>query len=122
VIKKMKGMCYLILIIAFLMFYQREPIFSIIIIGIAIGLYLFFKSRKSSSRGRRGGFFSAITGRANDSHEQNIDDMITLMMLQQLFSENSPQPNRKIIETEQNSDHAKLEKIKEDILALLPEE
>jgi 5-bromo-4-chloroindolyl phosphate hydrolysis protein len=71
VIKEMKGMCYIVLIIAFLMFYQREPIFTIIIIGIVAGLYLFFRSRKSSSRRRRGGFFSSITGRTDDRYERN---------------------------------------------------
>ena len=118
----MKGMCYLILIVAFLMFYQQEPIFTIIIIGIAAGLYLFFRSRKSSSRRRSGGFFSAITGRTNDRYERNIDDMITLMMLQQLFSKKTPQPKNENLMTNDNSEPAKLEKIKEDILALLPEE
>ena len=118
----MKGMCYLILIVAFLMFYQQEPIFTIIIIGIAAGLYLFFRSRKSSSRSRSGGFFSAITGRTNDRYERNIDDMITLMMLQQLFSKKTPQPKNENLMTNDNSEPAKLEKIKEDILALLPEE
>ena len=121
-IKVMKGMCYLILIVAFLMFYQQEPIFTIIIIGIAAGLYLFFRSRKSSSRRRSGGFFSAITGRTNDRYERNIDDMITLMMLQQLFSKKTPQPKNENLMTNDNSEPAKLEKIKEDILALLPEE
>lgn len=115
----MKGMCYIVLIVAFLMFYQREPVFTIIIIGIAVGLYLFFRSRKSSSRRRSGGFFSAITGRTNDQYERNIDDMMTLMMLQQLFSKKTPQPKNENLTSDE---HAKLEKIKEDILALLPEE
>ncbi|MEJ2295992.1 MAG: hypothetical protein P8Y23_14645 [Candidatus Lokiarchaeota archaeon] len=118
----MKGMCYIVLIIAFLMFYQREPIFTIIIIGIVAGLYLFFRSRKSSSRRRRGGFFSSITGRTDDRYERNIDEIITLMMLQQLFSEKSSQPKNDNLTTNKNSEYAKLEKIKEDILALLPEE
>ena len=104
------------------MFYQQEPIFTIIIIGIAAGLYLFFRSRKSSSRRRSGGFFSAITGRTNDRYERNIDDMITLLMLQQLFSEKSSQPKNEDLINKDISEHTKLEKIKEDILALLPEE
>ena len=121
----MKGMCYIVLIIAFLMFYQREPVFSVIIIGIAIVLYLFFKSRKSSSRGRRGGFLSAITGRENDSQEKNIDDLITLMILQQLFSENSNKnvnQNMDQVRSAKNSQELEMQKIKEEILDLFQEE
>ncbi|MFW9930231.1 MAG: hypothetical protein ACFFD1_12625 [Candidatus Thorarchaeota archaeon] len=118
----MKGMCYIVLIVAFLMFYQREPIFTIFIIGIAAGLYLFFRSRKNSSRRRRSGFLSAITGRTDDQYERSIDDLITLMMLQELFSEKSSQPKNENLTTNNNSEHTKLKKIKEDILALLPEE
>jgi len=121
----MKGMCYIILIVAFLMFYQREPVFSIIIIGIAIALYLFFKSWKSSSRGRRGGFLSTITGRENDSQEKNIEDLITLMLLQQLFSENSNNNiNQNIdkIHSTRNSRELEIQKIKEEILDLFQEE
>jgi hypothetical protein len=115
-------MCYIVLIVAFLMFYQREPIFTIIFIGLAIGVYLFFKSRKSSSRGGDRGFFSAITGRNNDQQERNIDDMITLMMLQQLFSNssslNSPQ-NAQNPKEKQDSDEDEIQRIKEEVLSLL---
>ena len=121
----MKGMCYIVLIVAFLMFYQREPIFSIIIIGIAIALYLFFKSRKSSSRGRRGGFLSAITGRENDPQEKNIEDLITLLILQQLFSENSnKKANQNVdqVPSARNSQELEMQKMKKEILDLFQEE
>lgn len=121
----MKGMCYIALIIAFLMFYQREPIFTVVIIGLAIGLYLFFKSRKSSSRGGGRGFLSALTGRANNQQERNIDNMITLMMVQQLFSDNSSKnlsSNTKQFEKKENSHQKEMKRIKEEVLSLFNED
>lgn len=118
----MKVMCYIVLIVAFLMFYQREPIFTLVIIGIAVGVYLFFKSRKSSSRGGSRGFFSAITGRGNDQQDRNIDDMITLMMLQQLFSNTStfnPPQNAQNPNKNSDSKEDEIQRIKEEVLSLL---
>ncbi len=121
----MKGMCYIVLIIAFLMFYQREPVFTVIIIGLAVGLYLFFKSRRSSSRGRGRGFLSALTGRANNQQDRNIDNMLTLMMVQQLFSNNSCQnlsSNNKQFKKKENSHQKEIKRVKEEVLRLFNED
>jgi hypothetical protein len=121
----MKGMCYIVLIVAFLMFYQRDPIFTIVIIGLAVGVYLFFKSRKGSSREGGRGFLSAITRRGIDQQERNVDDMITLMMLQQLFSNstftNSSQ-NAQNRNKDQNVNEDEIQRIKAEVLGLLDKE
>ena len=83
----MKGFCYIAIIVAMLMFYQREPFYTVIIIGVGVVIYLVYKSKKSG-KGLLGGFFSG-----NQSpQDSRFDDLIALMMLQQLSSAN-PQNN-----------------------------
>ncbi len=66
------------------MFYQREPIYTVIIVGIGLALYIVYKARKGGN-GTIGSFFSG-----NQSRQDNrLDDLIALMMLQQLSSTNS---------------------------------
>ena len=80
----MKGFCYIAVIIAMLMFYQREPIYTVIIIGVGVVIYFVYKSRKGGN-GIISSFFSG-----NQSNQDNrLDDLIALMMLQQLSSANS---------------------------------
>lgn len=117
----MKGMCYIILIVAFLMFYQREPVFSVVIIGIAVAVYLFFRSRRSGTRRGRSGVFSSLLG-GNQQQDRNIDDLITLMMVQQLFQESnnstcSIPPN----ENQLSKYEQEIEKTKNEILELFDE-
>ncbi len=80
----MKGFCLIAIIVTMLMFYQREPIYTVIIIGIGLVLYIVYKARKGGN-GMIGAFFSG-----NQSRQDNrLDDLIALMMLQQLSSTNS---------------------------------
>ena len=65
------------------MYYQKNPVYTVIIIGIGIGLYIFFRSRKSG----RGTFLSG----KRDNREELMDDFMMLMMLQQLFNHPSSQ-------------------------------
>ena len=111
-------MCYIILIVAFLMFYQREPVFSIIIICISVGLYLFFRSRRSGrKRGRRGILTSLMGG--NRPQDTNIDDLITVMMIQQLFHEpNKSTPSNPTKENQCSKQEQEIEKAKKEILEL----
>jgi len=69
-----------------LMFYQREPFYTVIIIGIGVVIYFVYKAKKSGN-GLLGAFFSG-----NQSHQDSrLDDLIALMMLQQLSSNNATQ-------------------------------
>ncbi len=80
----MKGFCLIAIVVAMLMFYQREPIYTIIIIGIGLVIYIFYKSRKGG-KGIMGAFFSGN----QSQHDGRMDNLITLMMLQQLSSTSS---------------------------------
>jgi len=114
----MKGMCYIILIVAFLMFYQREPVFSVIILGMIVGIYLFLRSRRSTRRGKSKGILGSFLG-GNQYQENQMDNLITLMMVQQLFQNSNKSANLdrqdkpSISEKEKN-----IEKTKNEILDL----
>jgi hypothetical protein len=115
VINKMKGFCYIALIIGFFIFYQQNPLYAIIIIVLFIGVYLFFKSRKATE----GGIFSFFSGRQMQNNTQ-IDDFITLMMLQQLMNSNGNR-ERPINEKEQKR-KSNIDRIKKEVIDLLDEE
>jgi hypothetical protein len=80
----MKGYCLIAVIIAMVVFYQKEPVYTVVIVGAGVALYLFYKAKKSG-KGLLGSFFGG-----NQAHqERNFDDLVALMMLQQLVSSNS---------------------------------
>lgn len=83
----MKGFCLIAIVVAMLMFYQKEPVYTVVIIGIGVVIYFVYKSKKSG-KGLLGGFFSGN----QPQQDSRIDDLIALMMLQQLSSTN-PQNN-----------------------------
>jgi hypothetical protein len=88
--------------------------YAIIMIVIFIASYIFIKSRKSGSG--ISGFFKGKTPQSN-SH---MDDLITLMMLQQLTNNSTPKIEK--IEDRENDAHEKyIEKVKQEVLALLDE-
>lgn len=113
----MKILLYFILIIAFLIFYQQNPLFTIVIIIIFLTTYLFFKSRRGDGKISGNSFF---TGKKNQ-HNEKIDELITLIMLQQLLK--PPSPLKEDIKSpnspELNQEQTKLEKTKNEILSLL---
>ena len=80
----MKGYCFLILAVAFLMYFQKEPVFTIIILGIGIAVYLFFKARKSGKG--IAGFFG---GNEFPNQQDKMNDLMTLIIFQQLLSNSS---------------------------------
>ncbi|MFX0001730.1 MAG: hypothetical protein ACFE9Q_11265 [Candidatus Hodarchaeota archaeon] len=112
----MKGLCYIVLILGFFIFYQQNPLYAIIIIVLFIGLYLFFKSR--SSPGNR--TFGFLSGKQSQ-YDSKIDNLITLMMLQQLIKPSNHNhhslKNKKEKEREDT-----IEKIKKEVLELLEED
>ncbi len=100
------------------MFYQQSPVFSIVILFIFIGAYLFFKSRKRGGMpGHRAGLF--FSGR-QPYQSTNVDDLVTLVMLQQLFDK----PNGNNSAHSQgtlNNKEEEIDKTKREILQLLEE-
>ena len=110
----MKGLCYIALIIGFFMFYQQNPLYTIIILVLFLGVYLFFKSRSS---GGGNGILNFLSGK-NPQQDNKIDDLITLMMIQQLLTSN-PQNH----DVRNNTEHKdKIEKVKQEVLNLLEED
>ncbi len=109
----MKGLCYIVLIIGFFIFYQQNPLYAIIIIVIFLGVYIIFKSRSSGNSS----ILNFLSGR-NPQQDSKIDDLITLMMLQQLLTSN-PQHHDTRDSTE-NKDE--IEKTKQEVLNLLEED
>ena len=108
----MKGYCYIVLIIGFFMFYQQNPMYAIIVIGICAVGYILIKSRKSGSG--IAGFFKGKAPQTNS----NMDDLITLMMLQQLTNNSNSRIER--FEDTANDDREKhIEKVKQEVLELL---
>ena len=108
----MKGLILVVLAIGFFMFYQQSPMYAIIIIGIFIAGYIFIKSRKSGSG--IGGFLKGKSAQPNN----HMDDLITLMMLQQLTN-NSNSRIENIDETRNNKHEEHIEEVKQKALALL---
>jgi len=115
----MKILIYFVLIIAFLMFYRQSPIVSIILVIIFLASYMYYKTRKRGGPSTRGAFFSG-------KHSQNdgrVDDLVTLVVLQQMFDKSS---TNKVDDLRSNQDKShkqeeQIEKIKHEILELLEE-
>ncbi len=102
------------LAIGFFMFYQQNPMYAIIVIVIFIAGYIFIKSRKSGS-----GLSGFLKGKGAQPNN-NMDDLITLMMLQQLTN-NANSELRKFEDPADNEHEKYIEKVKQEALALLDE-
>ena len=115
----MKVVIYFALIVAFLMFYQSNPMYTIVIVSIALGSYLFYRSRRGNRGYSRGGirFLSGNGNRQND----HMDDLITLMMIQQLFSPSpsSEYPRYQLPNDKRQDEESEIDKIKREVLELL---
>ena len=114
----MKGYCYIALIIGFFIFFQQNPLYAVIIIGIILVGYLYFKSKRSGSTG---GLFGFMKGNPQQQQQNsNLDDVITLMMIQQLFNSpttgSSDLPN---LSKEENKKENHIEQTKREVLELL---
>jgi len=112
-----KGFCYIVLILGFFIFYQQNPVYSIIIIVLFIGVYLFFKSRSSGSSKGVFGFFSG----KNAQQGNRMEDLITLMVIQQLMNTSSQNNDYTNKNDEKAEKDKQIDKIKQDILDLLEE-
>ena len=110
---KLKGMCYIVLALGFLMSYQSNPVFIIGILGVGGLIYVYFKRKKSANAYGKTGLLRS--GRA--SADEGMNSLISLMMVQQLLSKDSQvtsEPTQEISEEEQ-----KIENNKREILRLL---
>ncbi|MHA2287513.1 MAG: hypothetical protein ACXABG_01875 [Promethearchaeota archaeon] len=112
---KLGSYCLIAIVIAMLMFYQKEPVYTLIIVGVGLALYVYYKAKKSG-RGVLGSFFSG----PQSTQERNFDDLIALIMLQQLVSSN-PQTNvaSKQISEDSRKRKEEIDKTRKEILELL---
>jgi len=109
-----KGFCYIVLIIGFFIFYQQNPIYAIVIIALFIGVFIFFKSRKSNAGS---GVFRFLSGKQSQ-HDTRIDDLITLMTIQQLMTPDEVREKNQV-DDETRQKELYIDRIKKEILALL---
>ncbi|MFX1572797.1 MAG: hypothetical protein ACFFB0_08610 [Promethearchaeota archaeon] len=110
-----KIFCYFILIVAFVLFYQRNPVFGVILIILFLVVFIVFKLRKHGVGSNALGYFSNNSARINSQSRE----ILTLLMLQSLFNDiNSAKVSEK--EDKSVSPHEKeINKLKEEILELL---
>ena len=113
-----KLFCYFILIVAFVLFYQRNPVFGIVIIFLFIAGFIFFKLRKHGLGSNALGFLS---GKAS-THNFQYNELVTLLLLEHLFNDNGSSPQNSPTEKAQSQREKEIERIKEEILELLEEE
>ena len=118
----MKAFCYLTLVLAFIMFYNKDPTVSLIILGIGIGLFLFIQTRKKSTSGAKTtGYFSFR--KYPSSQNAMSDSLLTFLMLEQLNTgniHNSREASNSNDERQISIDE--IEQIKQEVLKLLESE
>ena len=68
------------------MFYRQNPVFAVIIIGLILGIYIFFKAQKSRGTSAPGSFLSGF----RSSQTNNMDDFLKFLLLQQIMNSRSP--------------------------------
>ena len=105
------------LIIAFLMFYQQNPVLATILILVFIGVFLLFKLRKGKDSSNGYSFFSGL----HNNQKKSSDNIINLLMLQQLFNQQSlhSNKNQQFSELQFNEYQTYIKKIREEVLELL---
>jgi hypothetical protein len=110
----------MVLLIGFFIFYQSNPMYAIIMIVIFVGVFLFYKSRSGNSGS---GVLSFLSGNGTQQ-DNNMDDLITLMMIQQLL--NSPSSSRGSEgygnDNGEREREKEIDKIKNEVLELLEED
>ena len=114
----MKIFLYFVLIIAFLIFYQREPIIAGVFFVIFIVAFLYFKIRKSKGMGS-----SRFLHKGLDQMNANNDNLMFFFMMQQLSKNgNNARYNTDLETSDSEKWNEKEEYItatKEKILAML---
>ena len=116
----MKIFLYFVLIIAFLIFYQREPIIAGVFFVIFVVAFLYFKIRKSKGKGMGS---SRFLHKGLDQTNENNDNLMFFFMMQQLSKNGNNARYNTDFETSDNEKwNEKQEYInatKEKILAML---
>jgi hypothetical protein len=113
----MKGFCYLALIIAFLAFYQSNPIIALIILGILLGGYAYFKSKKTK-KGGGSRLFGLLRNEPSDSTSELL--MSYLLIQQSLANHPSGDVSASGMKSEeQEALEQYVEGVKKEVLGML---
>ncbi|TFG28660.1 MAG: hypothetical protein EU532_04790 [Promethearchaeota archaeon] len=99
------------------MFYQQNPVLATILILVFIGVFLLFKLRKGKDSSNGYSFFSGL----QNNQKKSSDNIINLLMLQQLFNQQSlhSNKNQQFSELQFNEYQTYIKKIREEVLELL---
>ena len=116
----MKGMCLIVVGLAFFMVYQTNPMGTLIIAGVILAGYVYIKSRKRGGPRRTGLFF----GKGVRSMEESspVNEIMTMLLVQQLLDknrDNTKLSSKQSQEKDWNKRTKKLEQKKQQILSLL---
>ncbi|MFX0073492.1 MAG: hypothetical protein ACFFAO_20635 [Candidatus Hermodarchaeota archaeon] len=107
---------FFILAIAFLMFYQQNPVYTIIIVMVFLITYFMLKIRK---KGTNRSILTYFSGKDNQENDK-LDEYITFMMLQQLVNPSSERDSVDVGNLESKSKFQdNIEKTKKEVLQLL---
>lgn len=116
----MKSILCVVVILAFLMYYQTNPVFTIVIVIVGLGIYIFYKSKTSGSGS---GLSKFLSGRVSQEENRNIDNLVSLVMLQQLITSSSDHKTSDL--RDQDLKHPQkemLESIQHEVLELFDDE
>ena len=117
---KMKGMCLIVVGLAFFMVYQTNPMGTLIIAGVILAGYAYIKSRKRGGPRRTGLFFGK--GVRSMQESSPVNDIMTMFLVQQILDKNrdklsSSQSQEK--DQKEKKEILELEQKKQEILSLL---
>ena len=113
---KMKGMCLIVVGLAFFMVYQTNPIGTLIIAGVILAGYAYIKSRKRGSPRRTGLFFGK--GVRSMQESSPVNEIMTMFLVQQILDKNPDKPSSSETQ-EKDQEIIELEQKKQEILSLL---
>ena len=106
----MKGLYYLILFVAFLMYYQKNRVFTVLIILFGLGAYFFIKSKGKRNKTIKTGFLSG----KSSLYDESSNSILAILMFQQLLD--SEGYDNKVLNTGENSQKKnEIDKIKQKI-------
>jgi len=115
----MKGLCYVALILIFIMFYKTNPMYCLVIVGLFVGVFIFFKSRKYRAKGATN-TQGILFRRHIPQQNSNVNDFITFLILQQMMSDFDK--NNEIIDYDEHKEKVlEIDKVKNEFLDLLNE-
>lgn len=112
-----KIFCYAILVVAFLLFFQKDPFFALIILGVIFSLFLLVRKRKHSSGNA---ITSFLSGKEHVQTSQ-LNNVVMVLALDKLLNtskeDDLTKNKKKSLERKKQ-----IENMKQEIMELLERE